>query len=250
MVDIHSHILPGLDDGADAMEESVRMAEMSAASGVGHVAATSHGNYYNYTLEEYRDTFTRLQSLLRQREIPVTLYPGMEIFLDDEACSLIKRGELLSLNGTDYLLTEFPFDEDIRNVCRRIAELQECKYRIVLAHPERYFFMQKDPELAYYLAEQGCVLQINQNSVLGDFGAECKNLALQMLEDGIVGLIASDAHDTKYRSSSMDRLVRFLKRNYSSMEIRLWLSENPSRILKGYPVLGLNTEREKKNEES
>lgn len=244
MVDIHSHILPGLDDGASSMEEAVSMAELSAASGMNHVTATSHGNYYDYTLEEYWEVFTELQSILEYREIPVKLYPGMEIFLDEDVLSLIKKDRLLTLNHTDYLLVEFPFDENPENVCRRIAELQEENFRIVLAHPERFFFIQKEPELACYLAEQGCVLQVNQNSILGDFGGKCQKLALQMLDEGMAGVIATDAHDTEYRSTSAARLMRFLKQNYSPVEIRLWLSENPSRILKGHPVMNLMMERE------
>lgn len=85
MVDLHTHILPHLDDGAFDLETSVRMADLAARSGVFHMAATSHGNYYDYTLEEYRENFERLQAELRDREIPVKLYSGMEIFMDEKA---------------------------------------------------------------------------------------------------------------------------------------------------------------------
>lgn len=248
MVDIHSHILPGLDDGAESLEEALVMARLAVSSGTRHMAATSHGNYYDYTLEEYRESLEKLQEELAKEAIPLKLYPGMEIFLDDDAASRIQRKELLSLNHTDYLLVEFPFEESEGNVLRRIRLLQEAGWRIVLAHPERYIFVQKDPEFAYYLADQGCVLQINGGSVLGDFGSRCQRMALQLMDDGIAGVIASDAHDTEYRSPDMNRLMEFLDQNFDPAEVKLWISENPSRILKGMPVLDLidrNTEEEK-----
>lgn len=248
MVDIHSHILSGLDDGAESLEESLVMARLAVASGIRHMAATSHGNYYDYTLEEYRESFERLQRELAKEKIPLKLYPGMEIFLDEDAAFMVQRKELLSLNHTDYLLVEFPFDESEGNVLRRLRQLQKEDWRIVLAHPERYIFVQNDPEFAYYLADQGYVLQINGGSVLGDFGSRCQRMALQLMDDGIAGVIASDAHDTEYRSPDMNRLMEFLDQNFDPAEVKLWISENPSRILKGMPVLDLidrNTEEEK-----
>ena len=180
MVDLHLHILPGLDDGAEDLETAVRMAKMAAHSGVFHMAATSHGNYYDYTLEEYRESFERLQRELVIRQIPVKLYPGMEIF---------------TLNGTKYVLIEFDFEENVEKVCKYVDDLQNRRYNVVLAHPERYTFIQKDPEFAYFLAQQGCVLQVNKGSVFGQFGSRCRNLARQFMDDGIVSILASDAHE-------------------------------------------------------
>lgn len=244
MVDLHSHILPYIDDGAESMEEAVLMADIAAKNGINHILASSHGNYYPYTMEEYKKYFNNLQSEINSRGIPVKLYPGMEIFMDDQAISLLEEGELLTINNTNYLLIEFPFDEKQEKVCRHIANFKKRKYNIVLAHPERYIFIQKDPELAYYLEEKGCILQVNQGSILGEFGEKCRKTALRMMNDGIVKVIATDAHDTRYRSPSVRRLMHFLKENYSPVEIRLWLSENPSRILKGYPAIGLYDRKE------
>ena len=230
MVDLHTHILPHLDDGAFDWETSVRMADLAARSGVFHMAATSHGNYYDYTLEEYRENFERLQAELRDREIPVKLYSGMEIFMDEKAADLLDLGELLTLNGTRYVLVEFDFEENVEKVYKYVADLQTRRYNIVLAHPERYLFVQRDPEFAYFLAEQGCALQVNKGSVLGQFGRRCRNLAEQFLDDGIVSVL-------EYRTPSMNRLVAYLERRYPKKLIRMWLSENPSRILNGMPIL-------------
>lgn len=245
MVDIHSHILPGLDDGAETLETAVYMAETAVASEIYHMAATSHGNLYSYLPEEYEKSLKRLRQALAERNIPLKLYPGMEIFLNEEAFVRLNRGELLSLNKTDYLLVEFDFEELTGNVIRWIQRLQAQGHRIVLAHPERYVFIKKDPELAYYLEEQGCVLQVNAGSITGDFGRTCETLVWQFLKDGIVGAAATDAHDTRYRPPDVRRVVRLLKHEMGAAETRLLLSENPSRILKGYDILHHKYQKEK-----
>lgn len=237
MVDIHAHIIPGLDDGSENMEESLKMAEIAVSQGIFHMAASSHGNYYPYTLEKYYDNFSRLKNELKKNNIPLKIYPGMEIFMTEEAIRFLKKKELLSLNHTKYFLVEFPFDESTENVLRRLESLKNIGYQIVLAHPERYLFIQKDEELAYYLAEELCILQVNARSVLGDFGESCRRLSCQMLEDGIVSVIATDTHDSVNRPPVVSDTVKLLRRMYPETLLHLWLSENPSRILKGYSII-------------
>lgn len=237
MVDLHIHILPGLDDGADSMEEAVRMARLAAESGVNYIAASSHGNCYDYTVAEYEKQFEALQRELNRQKIPVKLYPAMEIMMNKRAEQLLETGKLLTVNYTRYLLIEFDFYENPERVYRMVAYLQRMKYNIILAHPERYIFIQENPEMAYYLAERGCILQVNKGSILGEMGEECQQMAEMLLDDGMVQVIASDAHSSRYRTPQMDELVRYLKRRYTSMEVKMWLSENPSRILKGYPTI-------------
>lgn len=237
MVDIHTHILPGIDDGAKTLEKAADMAAMAAYTGIHHIVASSHCSYGKCNIDIYMKALGRLRKILYEKKIPVSIYTGMEILLDDNTFPLIKSGRFLTLNHTDYLLVEFLFDESIENVCSRISMLQMYNYRIILAHPERYYFIQREPELAYYLEKQGCVLQINKESLEGGFGGVCKILAYQFLQDGIAGVIASDAHGTVRRTTAMDKLTEMLKRQYSGRDIHIWLSENPSRILKGYTTI-------------
>lgn len=147
MVDIHAHIIPGLDDGAENMEESLKMAEMAVSQGIFHMVASSHGNYYSYTLEEYYDNFFRLKNELEKNNIPLKIYPGMEIFMNKEVVHFFEKKELLSLNRTKYFLVEFPFDESTGNVLRRLKSLKNRDCQIVLAHPERYLFKIADDKL-------------------------------------------------------------------------------------------------------
>ena len=237
MVDIHAHILPGLDDGSPSLEESLRMARIAAESGIYHMAATSHGNLYSYLLEEYREAFDLLQREIDRRRISLKLHPGMELFADEIVFRRLEKGQLLTLNDTDYILIEFDFQEDTSNVLKRIRRLFDMGYRIVLAHPERYRFIQEDLELACYLEEQGCVLQVNCGSLTGDFGRECQHVARFLLRNGLVGVLATDSHDSVYRSPDIGALTEMLRTQIGPAASKLLLSENPSRILKGYDIL-------------
>ncbi len=237
MVDIHTHILPGLDDGAESMETAISMAAIAAGEGIRHMAASSHGNYYPYTIEDYYHAFSKLQTAIEERGIPLKLYPGMEIFLDDDVLEQVEKGQLLTLNHTNYLLVEFDFDESVRNVIRRLSELWAGGYRVILAHPERYRFIKNDRELVYYLAEQDCVFQINAGSLWGSFGEAARRLSGWLLSEGLVSVVATDAHDAVYRPPAVKDTERRLWDRYPEEQVHLWLSENPGRILKGHPVI-------------
>ncbi|MCR1839786.1 tyrosine-protein phosphatase [Murimonas intestini] len=239
MVDIHAHILPGLDDGAGNLKEAADMAAMAGFTGTHHMVAASHCSYHTYDIRGYIKALNRLRKVLYEKKIPVTLYPGMEILLDENTQLMVESGRFLPVNGTDYLLVEFPFNESTGNVCSRISMLQKLNYRIILAHPERYYFMQRDPGLAYFLERKGCVLQINKESLSGGFGVRCRELAHGFLRNGIAGVIASDAHGTEVRTPAMGKLAEVLMKSYRRRDIHIWLSENPSRILKGYETIRL-----------
>lgn len=237
MVDIHAHILPGLDDGAEDREEALKMAAFAVRQGINHMVASSHGNYYPFSLEEYEEAFNCMKVDLVRAHIPLKLYPGMEVFLDESAFEQLEKKQIITLNNTDYILVEFPFEENPSAVIQRLNRLKCMGYRPVVAHPERYLFVQRDEELAYYLADQEYVLQINAGSLLGSFGNKTRILAQGMLDNGIVSLIATDTHDRVHRPPFLKDMAEQLKKNYPVSWVRLWVSENPSRILKGYPVI-------------
>ena len=228
MVDIHAHIIPRLDDGAETMEEALEMASMAAADGIHHMAATSHGNYYPYSLQEYEEELEALKRAIQKNKISLKVYPGMEIFLDDAAFSLLEKQQLLSLNNTEYFLVEFPFDESVKAVLHRLEYLKRTGYKVVLAHPERYIFTQKDKELAYYLSEQGCILQVNSGSIAGDFGEVCRRMSERMLDDGIVSVIATDAHDTAYRPPVVQGVLAKLRRKYPESQFICGCRKTPA----------------------
>ena len=242
MIDIHSHVLPGVDDGAEDMEISIALADMAARSGVSGIVATPHCNIPdetdNYVSDELEQLWDTLDREIRRADIPVTLYRGMEIFATPRVPELLEQGLVWTLNETDYFLIEFSFRED-PDFCTDL--LRRCAaggYRPVIAHPERYFFIQDDPELAYEWCVAGYGLQLNKGSLLGRFGDGPRRTAEMLLDHGLGACVASDAHSPLYRTTDMTEIRAWLTETVGEEYMRLLLEENPARILTGQDLLG------------
>ena len=173
-----------------------------------------------------------------QEEIPIRLYRGMEIFATPELPELLNSGRVWTINHTKYFLTEFAFDEDPA-FCRDI--LQQCRgmgFRPIIAHPERYFFIQEEPEIAFEWCREGYGLQLNKGSFLGRFGRQVKVTADLLTEHGLAACVASDAHSARQRTTYLGDVRDYLLEHYGDEYAHLLLEENPSRILSGKGLLG------------
>ena len=242
MIDIHTHVLPGVDDGSQSMEESLELLALAADSGVKTLVATPHCNipdeFDNYASPELEELFVRLDKEREKAGIPLRLCRGMEIFATPELPELLQNGRVWTLNGTRYFLMEFAFHEDpdfCDNVLRRCRELE---YLPIIAHPERYYFVQDDPGIAYEWCRLGYGLQLNKGSILGRFGEQPWRTADLLLQHGLAACVASDAHSPYQRSTHMGELCEYLTDELGESYMRLLLEENPARILSGKELLG------------
>lgn len=240
MIDLHCHILPEVDDGAASEEESCLMARMAAESGVTALAATPHcgvpGQFENFADERLMDSFTGLERLLEREGIPLRLYTGMEVFVTEQTPRHLREGRLLTLGGSRYLLVEFGFDEEPDFAERMLGELLEADVVPVVAHPERYHFVQPQPERLLRWAEMGCALQVNKGSLLGRFGRRAAQTARWCLGEGCVHLLSSDAHSPWRRTTRMEEAWAYAA-DFDSPEIAdFLLRDNPRRILEDRPV--------------
>lgn len=240
MADLHCHLLPGVDDGAASEEESCQMAHLAAESGVTAIAVTPHcnvpGQFKNYRDSVLEARFLRLRELLLHRKIPVTLYSGMEVYVTPEVPELLRKRRLLTLGGSRYLLVEFAFDEPCRYMERMLAEIRHAGCVPVVAHPERYYAIQEDPEILMDWARTDTVLQINKGSLFGMFGRHAARTAHWCMGEGCVHLIGSDAH-SPYRRTPRLSDARDYAAELDSPEIAdFLLRENPMRILNNQDV--------------
>ncbi|KLU72818.1 MAG: hypothetical protein RHS_1515 [Robinsoniella sp. RHS] len=231
MTDIHAHILPGLDDGPETVEESIDMIYTAYENGTDRIFAASHGNCYPYSTVDYYEVLEYLRKKLKGYQIPVEILPGMELYFDDHLCEKLDRKEVITMNHGSYVLLEFDFRERPQQVNQAICQIQAIGYRVILAHPERYYFMQDNPEFIYELIKQDCAMQINKGSLFGEFGTYAARLAYAMLRSNLVQLVASDAHGYAGRTISMDRIRRFLIKEFSVEYAELLLEKNPDRII-------------------
>lgn len=235
MIDIHTHILPELDDGAHDWDDALSMARLAVKSGVTALIATPHcglpGQETEGRAELLRAQLGRFRDRLAQAEIPLDVCEGMEIFGSEDTAALLDQGELLCLNGSHYPLIEFPFEAYARPASRILDEVLSLKLRPVVAHPERYRYVQNDPELLNLWADMGCLFQINRGSLTGRFGPTAQELSWAMLERGFVCAVASDAHSSVSRTTWMKDVYDLLREEFSKETAQLLLEERPLQLL-------------------
>ena len=240
MIDLHCHILAGVDDGAASDEESCMMAQIAVDSGVTMVAATPHcnlrGYFDNYLTQALRDRFLHLDRLLKEQEIPLGLRAGMEIYMTPEVPRLLREKRLLTLGGSRYLLVEFDFDGSFPWACRMLRAVAEQEVVPVVAHPERYRINQEEPERLFDWLEAGYVLQLNKGSFFGRFGRGAARPAHWCLRQGCAHAVGSDAHSPYQRTTRLSDIHAYLSEIASVAAADALLRDNPARILKNRPV--------------
>ena len=241
MIDIHCHMLPGVDDGSDSMDTSLLMASMAAESGVETVIVTPHcnipGEAANYPSRELLGRFMALREAIDAAKIPLHILAGAEVFCTADIAELIRAKKLLTLASSRYLLVEFAFNEDSIEMNSRLEQIFAEGLTPVIAHPERYNAVQRDRTLPERWFASGYVLQINKDSIFGGLGQRAKRTAEFILGQGLAHIAASDAHSTYSRNPEMSRLREHISLNYSEYYAQVLLEENPRRIIENKPML-------------
>ena len=242
MIDIHTHVLPGVDDGAQTMDESLALLAQAADSGVDTLVATPHCNipdeFDNYADSELDSIFDRLDHERELAQIPLRLCRGMEVFATPELPELLENRRVWTLNDTRYFLVEFAFHEDPEFCHDVLKRCRDLGFLPIIAHPERYYFVQDDPSIAYAWCTEGYGLQLNKGSILGRFGERPWVTADILLQHGLAACVASDAHNPMQRSTHMGELREYLNHELGESYAGLLLEENPARILSGRELLG------------
>lgn len=242
MVDIHAHILPWTDDGSPDPEISVEMAEQAVRSGVDRLVMTPHCNipdmFDNYNDDDViRSRMKAFQKQVEEAGIPLQLYTGMEVFGTFDVPDYLKEGRLLTINDTGYLLMEFPFAGSPDYATEILHRVCDMGYAPIVAHPERYEYVQKDHSIVDYWIRMGCGIQVNKGSLLRRFGRAPYYCAAGLLEAGMVSCIASDAHHSEWRTTYMDEVRYMLTQEYGESYADFLTRLNPGRILEGKELL-------------
>lgn len=241
MIDIHAHIIPGLDDGSQDMGTSIFMAETSERSGVSAIIATPHcnqiGRFENYMSDDILVRADELRDELARERIDLDIGLGMEIFCTRDVPRLLKEKKLLTLNGSRYVLVEFDFEIDVARMENMLYSILDSGYVPIIAHPERYFDLQTKPEIVDEWMSNGIGTQINKGSLFGRFGRGAYAFSHILLENGLVSCIASDAHGAEIRTTDMSEAYDFISVEYSEDEAELYMVENPRRIFNDEPLI-------------
>lgn len=242
MIDIHAHILPGIDDGPKTIREAIHMLRIASEKGVHTIAATAHCNiddlYGNFYHEKYYSIFKELEAEIASEKIPVKIVAGTEVYASEELPALLKMGKIISLNKSRYILLEFGNHKDLALISFVISELISLGYIPIIAHPERYPYVQKEPHLAGLWLKQGCLLQLNRESILGTFGKLAKNTAIYLLKRNMASFIASDAHDPFMRTTDLSAAYNFISDYFSENMAYLLMEENPGKVMCNHDFYG------------
>lgn len=237
MIDIHTHILPGLDDGAQDLYDTIEMAVMAYESGTTDIVATPHCNipgiFENYFGIRYAEAFRSAKRVLEKEQIPINLMPGMEVFATSDLPRLLSDGKIMTINRTKYVLMEFDFEEDPDFTFYILEKTLDVGARPIVAHAERYRFVQGDPKIVEKWREMGIRIQVNKGSFLGRFGSRARHTAYFLLDHGQITSIASDAHGVERRTTDMAEVYDLLLENYPEKYLELLFQINPRLICAG-----------------
>lgn len=234
MIDLHCHILPGVDDGADGLDTALAMIESAWQSGTDCICATPHccrpTGWGGYWADEILEHLRTLRRAAARNGLKLELLPGMEVFATPELPKLLREGKLLTLNKSRYLLLEFFFDDEPEGMQEAIDLVWDQGLTPVIAHPERYEAVQREPGLALSWFRSGCILQLNKGSILGGLGRHARQTAWWLLRRGLAHVVASDAHSDTQRTPRLDGVYEELC-GLDPAYAELLLMENPRRIL-------------------
>jgi protein-tyrosine phosphatase len=232
MVDVHCHILPGLDDGPKTIEESVAMAESAIAEGITRVVATPHSNrHYFFDFARVRQLRDELQSRFGDK---LELATGCDFHLDPENLqSLRQNSSIYCINQHDYLLVEFNEISIPPAMDQTLHEIQLAGMHPIITHPERNRILRFYPERLKKWVQQGCFVQVTGGSLTGGFGPVAQKAALRWLREDLVHIVASDAHNMRTRPLRLQSAYDLVVDQFGLEKARALFLENPLAAFEG-----------------
>jgi protein-tyrosine phosphatase len=235
-VDIHCHCLPGLDDGPASIDEAISLCEALVHDGITSVIATPHqlGRYdRRNSAEQIRQAINQLTEELRRNGIPLEIFAGGDVRVDERLPRLLELGEVGTVaDAGAHLLLELPHEIFV-NPLPVIDLLRKRGVQAIMTHPERHHYLPSAGRWAYDWIEHGAVLQITAGSLLREFGNRAYESAWRLVSSGMASLVASDAHDVRRRAPRMSDAINVLTGQLGSETARLLTIDNPLRVLNG-----------------
>lgn len=215
MIDIHCHIVPGVDDGAKDEDTALKMARVAANDGIHIIVTATHYIYglYENSFRSISEKVQKLNHILLINNLNMKIFPGQEVFLDNYTLRLYKEGIIRGLNDSRYILVELPVDKLACDILESIYEIRLTGAEVIIAHPERYTYIVNKPSLMNDFIEEGCLFQINAGSILGKMGKHIKKTSEILIKNNMCNFIATDAHDISRRSPVLEDACKHIDKN-------------------------------------
>ena len=233
MIDIHTHILPNIDDGARSIEETFNLIKEAKNVGFEAIVLTSHymEGYYETDTPEREVWVNAIYENLKAKKIDIKLYLGNEIYLSDNMIKFMEEGKASTINDTSYVLFELPLDEEPENLYDIIYQMQQYKIVPILAHPERYSFIQREPEIIYDLIQRGVLMQANYGSIIGQYGEKARIIVEKLLENDMIHMLGSNAHRANTIYPKIPQILSELNNLIGEEKLKKLTTINPKLVL-------------------
>jgi protein-tyrosine phosphatase len=237
LIDIHSHILPGVDDGAQTVEDSINMAKLAVEEGITKIIATPHhqnGKYINRK-HDILERVSELNCLLQNENIPLEVLPGQETRIYGELLQDLEKGDILPLNQSNYLFIELPSGHVPRYTEKLLFDIQLKGFTPIIVHPERNAEVMENSDKLLNLVKKGSLTQITAGSTTGHFGKKIQKFSLQLIEANLAHFISSDAHNISSRSFKMRESISEIEKEFGSQAV-YYFKENAQLLIQGQTV--------------
>lgn len=234
MIDIHNHILYGIDDGCSYFADSLSLLKDGKNEGINTIVFTPHfiiNGQYKETKDKLIKRFKTFKKEVKEANINIDMYLGQELFIHKDLDKMLAKAEVLTLANSHYLLVEFPFDHYEDHYDEILYNLQIDGYRIIIAHPERYRYVINDPNFCLRWLDNDHLLQINQDSIVDSKN----NLALKLIDKGFVTFVASDAHN-HMRPLSLKYAYQIVTDVFDASVANTLFRINPQMIIDDQPI--------------
>ena len=233
MIDVHSHILPNIDDGSRSIDETFNLIKEAKEAGFEGIICTSHymENYYETDRPEREVWINAIHENLKNKNIEMNLYLGNEIYMSDNIIKLLEDGKATTMNDTSYVLFELPLNVEPMNLYDMVYEMQQYKIVPILAHPERYSFVQTDPELIYDLIDKGVLMQANYGSIVGQYGKKAQMIVQKFLENNMIHMLGTDAHRQNTIYTKIPEILVELKSLIGEEKLNELTTINPELVI-------------------
>ena len=231
MIDFHSHILPNIDDGSTSIGETINLIEEASKVGFTGIISTSHyiQGYYEFDCYERNQLLDIVQNKMQSGNLE--LYLGSEIYFSSEIIDLIKDKKASTINNTRYLLFELPMNTKPLFVKELVYELIQNGYRPIIAHPERYSYVQDEINYVRELANLGTFFQANYGSVLGMYGNDAKKTLKKLLKDDLISFLGSDVHRTGQIYPKIPKALKKINKIVSTEKLEKLTTLNAQKVL-------------------
>lgn len=233
MVDIHSHLIPNVDDGSKSVEETFMLIKEADRAGITDIILTPH--YIVNSYEQNANTLIllkdKLQQILDKDKINVKLHIGMEVYITDNLIDLLKQNKLLTLANSKYLLMELPLNTHVQYEDIIIFKLIENNIVPIIAHPERYKFIQENPDKVEELIESGCLMQSNIGSILGIYGNHAKQTVKYLLKKDLIHFLGTDTHRKNTIYPLLKKATKKIEKIIGKEKTEELIKINPQKIL-------------------